>query len=174
MAAKKTITGGSSLEYPDGRAAMLHDERVLNQSYKTAVRRKVAKEFNTGFQHAFHPVYSTFVSKADLTYPQSIPADFIGGYLRSQLLDGATTDQLSKSVLEFDDSWTRSLDSAASLYYLDSFQPIRGEGARSRAAAWVQGKAISSYTDPTDIEAYEQIIEQIDDETVYTYLSDEL
>ena len=106
MAAKKTITGGSSLEHTGDRAAILHDERVLNQSYKTPVRRKVAKEFDTGFQQAFHPVYPTFVNKADLTYPQSIAADFIGGYLRSRLLDGATTDQLGESVLEFDDSWT--------------------------------------------------------------------
>jgi len=174
MAAKKTITGGSSLEHTGDRAAILHDERVLNQSYKTAVRRKVAKEFDTGFQQAFHPVYPTFVNKADLTYPQSIAADFIGGYLRSRLLDGATTDQLGESVLEFDDSWTHSLESAASLYYLDSFQPIRGEGARSRAAAWVQGETISPDTDPTNIEVYEQIIEQIDDERVYAYLSDEL
>ena len=95
-------------------------------------------------------------------------------YLRSQLLNGATNEQLAESLLEFDDSWTHSLDTAALLYYLDSFEPIRGEGTRSRTAAWIQGKVIPLDVDPTDIDVYEQIIQQIDDDTVYTSLNDEL
>lgn len=174
MAAKKTVTSDGSSGHTGNRAAILHDERVLNPDYKTAVRQKAAKVFDTGFQRTFYPIHPTFVNDADLTYPESIAADFIGGYLRSRLLDGATTNQLEDSVLEFDNSWTHSLDTAAPLYYLDSFQPIRGERARSRAAAWILGEAIPRDSDPTDIEVYEQIIQQIEDETVYTYLSDEL
>ena len=153
---------------------MLHDGKLLTPNYKTAVRQKVAKEFDTGFQHAFSPACLAFVNRADLTYPQSIAANYIAGYLRSRLLNGATSDQLAESLLEFDDSWNHSLDTAAPLYYFDSFEPIRGEGARSRAAAWIRGKVIPLDVDPTDIDIYEQIIQQIDDDTVYTYLSDEL
>lgn len=174
MAAKKTITREQPHEHSGDRAAMLHDGKLLTPNYKTAVRQKVAKEFDTGFQHAFYPVCLAFVNRADLTYPQSIAADYIAGYLRSRLLNGATSEQLAESLLEFDDSWTHSLDTAAPLYYLDSFEPIRGEGARSRAAAWIQGKVIPLDVDPTDIDVYEQVIRQIDDDTVYTYLSDEL
>jgi hypothetical protein len=174
MAAKKAVTRDVPHGYDGDRAAILHDGKVLNPNYKNAVRQKVAKEFDTGFQHAFHPVYLAFVNEADLTYPESIAADFIGGYLRSRLLDGSTSDQLNEPVLEFDDSWTHSLDTAAPLYYLDSFQPIRGERARSRAAAWIRGESIPPDADPTDVDVYERIIQQVDDETVYAYLSDEL
>lgn len=115
---------------------------LLTPNYKTAVRQKAAKEFDAGFEQAFVPVYTAFVNQADLTYPQSIAADFIAGSLRSRLLDEATSGQLGDSVAEFDESWTHALETAASIYYLDAFQPIRGEGARSRAAAWIQGETI--------------------------------
>ena len=86
MAVKKTITREQGHEHDSNRAAMLHDGKLLTPNYKTAVRQKVAKEFDTGFQHAFSPVCLAFVNRADLTYPQSIAADYIAGYLRSRLL----------------------------------------------------------------------------------------
>jgi hypothetical protein len=174
MAVKKTITSAAAHERDTDRAALLHDGKLLTPNYKTAVRQKAAKEFDTGFQHAFFPVCLVFVNQADLTYPQSITADYIAGYLRSRLLNGTPSDHFDDSVLEFDESWTHSLETGAPLYYLDAFSPIRGEGARSRAAAWIRGTAIPLDPDPTDIDIYEQIIGQIDDSIVYRYLSDEL
>jgi len=172
MAAKKTITRRPSHDVE--RAALLHDGKLLTPNYKTAVRQKAAKEFDAGFEQAFAPVYTAFVNQADLTYPQSIAADFIAGYLRSRLLDGTTSGQLGDSVAEFDGSWTHALETAVPIYYLDSSQPIRGEGARSRAAAWIRGETIPLDVDPSDVGVYDRIVRRIDDDVVYTYLSDEL
>ena len=172
MAAKKTITRGQP--HNINQVALLHDGKLLTPNYKTAVRQKAAKEFDAGFEQAFAPVYTAFVNRADLTYPQSIAADFIAGYLRSRLLDGMTSDQFGDSLAEFDESWTHALETAAPIYYLDSFQPIRGEGTRSRAAAWIQGETIPLAVDPSDVEVYDRIVRQIDDDVVYTYLSDKL
>jgi hypothetical protein len=114
MAAKKTITRGQSNDID--RTALLHDGKLLTPNYKAAVRQKAAKEFDAGFEQAFASVYTAFVNQADLTYPQSIAADFIAGYLRSRLLDGTMSDQFRDSLAEFDESWTHALERAAPIY----------------------------------------------------------
>lgn len=177
VAIKKSITNGLStgaVSHGCGDTVALHDGSY-NQydSDIEALRFALAGHIDTSFQRNICPVLLAFLQDADKIYPQTTAADYIAGYLRDQLTEVTDVAALAVDAVEqFDNSWRDDGPQPDPVYGLDPFQPVRGEGLRSRVIAWIRGQGLPDEPSPTGRDPYRELISQIDDDTVYEYLQD--
>lgn len=175
VASKKAITGALDHGIFGGEndpTVLLHDgKRDGYGSYNDHLRKQLAMEFDTSFQHAICPVYLTFLQDADQTYPQSNAADYIAGYLRDELLDSMTISDLPyESVHALDPSWLQQAGTPTPVYTLESLCPVEKEEIRSRVLCWLMGRGIPLEPDPTGSDPFREQVKQLSNSTVRDYL----
>lgn len=175
-AAKKSITNplqSGNLAHGCGKTAFLHDGREDSHSdYFKQLKLQMPSAFDTSFQQSICPVLMTFMEEADLTYPATITADYIAGHLAHQLKNGSS--DFPSQVVDFDPSWVDPAPQAEVPYRLDSIRPVREEDVHSRVLAWILGKGIPRNPSPVNRDPYQDQVNQIDDDTVRSYLLEEL
>lgn len=179
MAAKKAVTnaiGHMVRPEEDEHATLLHDGKIdCYGTYEQRLREQVVDDFDRSFRRGVCPVHLTFLQDADRTYPQSNAADYIAGYLRSELMAGRTAAAFgSENVHRFDPSWMREVGEVASVYRLADLEPIREKNRRSRALSWILGKGIPLDPTPTTRDPFRELVAEIPDERVRDYLLTEL
>lgn len=177
-ATKKAITGALDQGIFGGEsdpAILLHDgKRDGYSSYNEYLRKQLAIDFDTSFQHGICPVYLTFLQDADQTYPQSNAADYIAGYLRDALLNSMTVSDFEyDSVHALDSSWIQEAGTPTPVYRLESLRPVEGNEMRSRVLCWLMGRGIPLEPNPTGSDPFREQVEQLSDSTVRDYLLDE-
>lgn len=175
-AAKKSITNplrSGDLAHGCGKTAFLHDGREDSHSdYFAQLKLQMPSTFDTSFQHSICPVLLAFMEGADRTYPATNTADYIAGHLARQLETGRSS--LPTQVIDFDPSWVDPAPQPEVPYRLDSIQPIREENVHSRVLAWILGKGIPTDPSPINRNPYREQVSQINDDTVRSYLLEEL
>lgn len=179
VAGKKSITNGlatGDVAHGCGKTALLHDGRHNSHTdYHPALRESIPSHIDSSFQQSICPVYLTFLEDADRIYPQTTAADYIAGYLRDQLDSVDDVSSLGMDAVKvFDESWVDPAPQPEPVYQLESFQPIREEGRKSRVLAWLKGQGIPDDPSPTGRDPYLNLIDQIEDDVVYTYLRNEI
>lgn len=177
MAVKKSITTGlktGDLAHGCGGTAMLHDGQYDSYSdHYVKLREFASGHFDTGFQRSICPVYLTFLRKADRTYPQNNAADYVAGFLRDQVRNGAQ-GELPNHVYSFDKSWIDSAPQPDPIYHLDEFDPVQEAELHSRVIAWMTGRGLPKEPSPRRRDPYFDLVNQIEDPTVRKYLSEEI
>lgn len=175
-AAKKSITNplqSGELAHGCGKTAFLHDGREDSHSdYFEQLKLQMPSAFDTSFQQSICPVLLAFMEDADLTYPATNTADYIAGHLARQLKNDQS--DLPSQVVDFDSSWVDPAPQAEVPYRLDSIRPIREENVHSRVLAWIWGKGIPRDPSPANRDPYRNQVSQIGDDTVRSYLLEEL
>lgn len=173
MAAKKSITNGLStgdISHGYGETAVLHDGvRDRYSDYSKILRKQLASCCDSSFQRNICPVFLTYLQDADRTYPQSTAADYIAGYIRDEYDN--LINQNNQWIHEFDASWIDPAPQADPVYQLDEFIPVREAGLRSRVMAWLTGRGLPQSPNPTGQDPYQKLLDEIDNQTVYAYLS---
>lgn len=144
IVASKALTGGSG-SMPDyqGPAALVHDggDRMYG-SRQERLRRAATRQFN-GFGDRVTPVYLTQLQDGDRIYPELTAADYIAGYIRSQLPE-AGIEGLGYNIQRIDNSWSVSDDPPCTLYSLRSRDRRQSQRRHDRAAAWIEGRRPST------------------------------
>jgi hypothetical protein len=173
IVASKALTGGSET-VPDfeGPAALVHDggDRMYG-SRQERLRRAATRQFN-GFGDRVTPVYLTQLQDGDRVYPELTAADYIAGYIRSQLpetgIEGTEYD-----VQRIDDSWNVSDDPPCTLYTLRSRDRRQSQQKYDRAAAWIEGRRPSS-DDVWGSQPLQSLANRLQSDVVREYLLNEL
>lgn len=144
IVASKALTNGSgtSPEY-EGPAALVHDggDRMYG-SRQEHLRRAATRQFN-GFGDRITPIYITQLQDGDRIYPELTAADYIAGYIRSQLPETGVSG-IGYNVQRIDESWRASDDPPATLYSLRSRNRRQSRQKYDRVAAWIEGRRPSS------------------------------
>jgi hypothetical protein len=170
----KAMTGGSDGELPEytGPATLLHDGgRHMYGTQQIELRRAAARQFS-GFGDRITPLYLSNLKRGDKTYPEITAADYIAGYLNSQIPQSGI-EGLGCDVQRIDNSWRASDEAPTTLYQLRARNRRRQLTKEDRAAAWIEG-----CRPPEEGAWNEQPLESLADrlrsETVRNYLLDEL
>lgn len=176
MAAKKSITDGlatGNIAHGCNDHVLLHDgKHDPHKDYFEALQEIVPGILDSSFQRIISPVHLAFLQDADRVYPQNTTADFIAGYLREKVED--LDEDLPGHVHRFDKSWIDRAPKPDPVYRLKDFQPVREEELRSRVIAWMTGKGFPQDPSPRNRDPYYELVAQIEDETVYEYLTDDI
>lgn len=142
IVASKAMTGGGNQEIPDfnGPATLMHDGgHQLYGAGQLAIRRAATRQFN-GFGDRVTPVYLSFLEDGDKTYPEITAADFIAGYLRSEIPERGI-EGLRQPVERINESWRASdSDPPSPLYQIRTRDRRRQQAKIARAAAWIEGR----------------------------------
>lgn len=142
IVASKAMTGGGSQEMPDynGPATLMHDGGYqLYGNGQLAIRRAASRQFN-GFGDRVTPVYLSFLEGGDKTYPEITAADYIAGYLRSEIPEQGI-EGLRLPVNRINESWRASdSDPPWPLYQIRTRNRRRQQAKEARAAAWIEGR----------------------------------
>lgn len=169
----KTLTGGSgpTPEY-EGPAALVHDGGArMYGSRQERLRRAATRQFN-GFGDRVTPVYITQLKDGDRIYPEITAADYIAGYVRSQLPDTGI-EGIGYDIQRIDNSWNVSDDPPSTLYSLRSRNRQQSQERYDRAAAWIEGRRPSS--DGTwGNQPFQSLVSRLHSDVVMEYLLDEL
>ena len=173
IVASKALTGGSEA-IPDyeGPAALIHDggDRMYG-SRQERLRRAATRQFN-GFADRVTPVYLTQLQDGDRVYPELTAADYIAGYIRSQLSETGI-EGLNYDVQRIDDSWNVSDDPPCTLYNLRSRNRRQSQQRYDRAAAWIDGRRPSS-DDMWGSQPLQSLANRLQSDAVRDYLLNEL
>ena len=173
----KAMTGGGEGEVPEynGPATLMHDGSPKSDSYgksQIKIRRGAYRQFS-GFSDRVTPVYLSFLSSGDKTYPEITTADYIAGYLRDLLFNQAV-EEVDYSVGRIDQSWKVSdHDPPRPLYELRTRDRRRQLTKEDRAAAWIEDRR------PLDTEGWgsgnlEMLVDRLESDTVRQYLLNQL
>jgi hypothetical protein len=142
IVASKAMTGGSGGEIPeyDGPATLMHDGgHQLYGDSQLAIRRAATRQFD-GFGDRVTPVYLSFLRDGDKTYPEITAADYIAGYLRSEISDQGISG-VDVPLKRIDSSWRASdRDPPTTLYELRTRHRRRQQTKEGRAASWIEGR----------------------------------
>jgi hypothetical protein len=169
----KTLTGGSgpTPEY-EGPAALVHDGGArMYGSRQERLRRAATRQFN-GFGDRVTPVYITQIKDGDRIYPEITAADYISGYIRSQLPDTGIAG-IGYDIQRIDNSWNVSDDPPSTLYSLRSRNRQQSQERYDRAAAWIEGRRPSSDGTWGD-QPFQSLVSRLQSDTVTEYLLDQL
>lgn len=175
LVASKAITASPMSEAPSysGPAVLLPDGSSNTYSNKQRLlRQHAAAQFSGGFTSRYCPVYVSSLSKGDLTYPAITAADYIAGYIRHQMQQGISVEELPKQVLRIDESWSTA-DNPPTIYY--SLRPTGGMQnnlVRSRAISWIEGRKIADEGSLSGRKPYKRIVHRLSSEEVQMYLQD--
>lgn len=169
----KTLTGGSGPipEY-EGPAALIHDggSRMYG-SRQERLRRAATRQFS-GFGNRVTPVYITQLKSGDRIYPELTAADYIAGYVRSQLPDTGI-EGFGYDIQRIDDSWNVSDDPPATLYRLRSRNRRQSQERYDCAAAWIEGRCPSSDSTWGE-QPFQSLVSRLRSDTVREYLLNKL
>ena len=167
----KALTGGSISEY-EGPAAMVHDggSRMYG-TRQERLRRAATRQFN-GFGDRVTPVYITQLQDGDRIYPELTAADYIAGYIRSQLPETGI-ERLGYNIQRIDESWNVSDDPPSTLYSLRSRNRRQSQQKYDRAAAWIEGRRPSS-DDAWGNQPLQSLANRLRSDVVQEYLLNEL
>lgn len=169
--AKKTITHapgpyeGDSVLVPDGTTNTYgkEQERLCVQG---------STFFGGGFQSRYGSVYISGLSKADLTYPEVMAADFIAGYAYRCLTNDRVReiDKLSGFIGWFDENWREPSTTPVPFYGIGPLTMDYGEREKSRVVSWIKGNRPDEVTfDGSN--RYQNVVGYLESETVRSYLS---
>jgi len=174
IVASKAMTGGSDGEMPDydGPAILLHDGGAgMYGKQQIELRRAAARQFS-GFGDRITPVYLSNIVKGDMTYPEITAADYIAGYLKSEI-SGVGIENLGYGIDRIDNSWRSSDESPTTLYRLRARNGRRKATSEDRVAAWIEGRR------PPEEPAWNEqplgsLVDRLHSGTVREYLLEEL
>lgn len=169
--ASKALTSGEIPEY-EGPAAFIHDggERMYGNRQMT-LRRAAGRQFN-GFADRITPVYLTQLQDGDKTYPELTAADYIAGYLRSEIPQMGI-EGVGHGVERIDNSWRASDDPPVTLYSLRARNRQRSQHSEDRAAAWIEGRRPSPES-AWEEQPLQSIVDRLHSDVVKEYLLTEL
>lgn len=171
--AKKTITAdvdyqGDAVLLPDGATSMYGDQQAH-------LRRQSSQFFDGPFESAFGTVYTSGLSKADLTYPEVVAADYIAGYVRDIIaVQDQSVGDFGDNVVWFDSNWREPSDVAPAPFY--ALTPATGQYGvveESRVVAWVKGR----HPDGDDHDVSGQVrnaVDMLESDKVQQYLLDSI
>lgn len=167
---QKTITGvdhysGDAVIIPDGA-----DDMYGNQ--QRYLRQQASQMFGGSFPSIFGEVYISALPKADLTYPEVAAADYLSGYLRSQLRQGMDLGSLPPNVVRFDYNWREPETSPAPFYTLQRASSDYGAIERRRIMAWVLGRHPEGDEFDTSSQFTNRLTQMLESETVQQHLSE--
>lgn len=169
----KAMTGSNdSLPDYDGPATLMHDGGTrMYGNGQIAIRRAASRQFN-GFADRHTPVYLSFIQDGDKTYPEITAADYISGYLRSEIQKRGIED--IELLDRIDHSWRASNDEPpATLYQICARRRGRPQGKEERAAAWIGGRRPPE-SDSWDGSQLDSLTNRINSDIVREYLRKEL
>lgn len=143
MVSSKAMTGGNLDTMPDydGPAALVHDGGGSGGLYgkqQITFRRYASRQFQ-GFGDRVTPVYLTFLPDGDKTYPEITAADYIAGFLKSEI-ESVGIDVLNPLVQRIDPSWRSSDETPMTYYRIRSRTRRRRDHKQQRVAAWIDGR----------------------------------
>lgn len=155
----------------DGDAVLLHDggENTYGANQRV-LREQAATTFDASFQSSICPVFVAPMTKADLTYPEAIAADYLAGYVRERVAAGSSVETLPPQVVRIDTSWTEPTVAPASLFQVRTSGVSQDAAIRTRIAAWLEGRRPPKSTSLTNDSHYERLVARIQDDTLRTYL----
>lgn len=173
IVASKALTGGSgSVPEYEGPAALVHDggSRMYG-SRQDRLRRAATRQFN-GFGNRVTPVYITQLQDGDRIYPEVTAADYIAGYIRSQLPETGI-EGIGYDVQRINDSWNVSDDPPCTLYTLRSRDRRQSQQRYDRAVAWIEERQPSS-DDVWGSQPLQSLADRLQSDVVQEYLLNEL
>jgi hypothetical protein len=116
-------------------------------------------------------MYVTALTAADLTYPEVTAADYIAGFVREAVDDGAQVRELPDEVTWFDSNWREPSVSPVPFYRIRGVSGEYGSIARTRVAAWVKGRNPDG--DDYDVSSqWRNTLEMIESPDLRQYLSE--
>lgn len=171
IAATKALT--SLTEY-EGEAAILHDGG--GDEYGTGrikLRRAAANQFE-GFAERHTPIHAVCLDSGDRIYPEITTADYIAGYLRSEIIDSGSIDLAEWDVGKIDDSWsTPSNQQPDPEYVIETRNRQRSPPRQDRAASWIEGRRPPS-DESWGSKPLKSLVSRLQSDTVQKYLLEEL
>lgn len=170
----KAMTGGSNKSPPnyDGPATLMHDggRRMYGDS-QIAIRRAAHRQFS-GFSDRHTPVYISFITDGDKTYPEITAADYISAYLRSEIPNRGI--ESISSLNRIKESWrASSTEPPATLYQIRTRRRGRPQRKEERAAAWIEGRRPPE-SDSWNSSQLKPLVNRLESDTVREYLLNEL
>lgn len=143
MVSSKAMTGGNLDTKPEyeGPAALIHDGGGSGGLYGTqqiTFRQYASRQFQ-GFEDRVTPVYLAFLQDGDKTYPEITAADYIAGYLKSEI-ERFGIGYLNSLVQRINSSWRASNETPMTHYQIRSRTRRRHDHKQQRIAAWIDGR----------------------------------
>lgn len=170
----KSMTGSDDSPVPDydGPATLMHDGgRRMYGNSQIAIRKAANRQFS-GFADRHTPVYVSFMSDGDKTYPEITAADYISAYLRSEI--PSRSIESIRSLDRIDESWrASSKEPPATLYEIRARRRGRPQQKEERAAAWIDGRR-PPQRDSWDGSQLDSLVDRLKSDTVREYLLNEL
>lgn len=172
-ATSKSLTTPHTKTSPsvDGDAVLLHDggENTYGSNQRV-LREQAAETFDGSFQSHVCPVFVAPLTKADLTYPEVIAADYLAGYVRERVAEGRSIEALPPQVVRIDGNWTGPTVAPASSFRLRTSGVSQADLVRTRITAWIDGQRPSESASLTNDGHYGRRVAQIENETLRSYL----
>lgn len=171
IVSSKTMTGGEAPDF-EGPAAIIHDGGHQLYGTRMVTFRQYASRQFRGFEDRFTPVYLSYLIGGDKTYPEITAADYIAGYLKSEIEERGI-EGVTPPVQRIDKSWRSSNESPLSLYRLRSRTRRRQNRKEERVAAWMDGRQ-TSYEETWGGQPLEALVDRLNSERVREYILEEL
>lgn len=155
----------------DGDAVLLHDGgEDTYGSNQRVLREQATATFDASFQSHACPVLVAPLTKADLTYPEVIAADYLAGYVRTRVAEGNPIEMLPPQVVRIDASWREPSVAPASSFRLRTSGAVQDSAIRTRITAWLEGRRPSESAPLTNDAHYDRLVTRIQDDTLRSYL----
>jgi hypothetical protein len=171
IAATGTI---AQLQEYEGAAAILHDGRGDEfGNGRVKLRRAASNQFK-GFADRNTPVYVACLESGDRIYPEITAADYIAGYLRSEIMEFGDISETNWEIGRINESWsTPSTQQPTPEYVVETRNRQRRPHREDRAAAWIEGRRPPS-DDHWGSTSIESLVNRLQSDTVKQYLLEEL
>lgn len=172
IAATKSLV--QAQEYEGDAAVLLDGDGDKYGNSRIKLRRAASDQFE-GFSDRHTPVHVACLgSGGDRVYPEITAADYIAGYLRSEILEFGSIDEIDWGVDRIDKSWsTPSSRQPTPEYIVETRNRKRRPHREDRAAAWIEGRRPPS-DDHWGDTSLESLVSRLESDTVQRYLLEEL
>lgn len=155
----------------DGDAVLLHDGgEDTYGSNQRVLREQAAATFDASFQSHVCPVLVTSLTKADLTYPEVIAADYLAGYVRTRVAEGTAIEALPPQVVRIDANWQEPSVAPMASFRLRTSGVAQDDAIRTRITAWLDGRRPSESASLTSDAHYDRLVGRVRDDTLRSYL----
>lgn len=172
-----TLPTQSTVVSCEGDALVLHDggHNVYYPNLRP-LRIQAASMFDSSFEAEFAPVYVSAFSKADLTYPEVIAADFIAGYIRYKIASDSLDciETCHENVSRIDAAnWRNPTNlSPKPLYQVQQGTRLENTTIRTRVVTWMDGRRPPEGS-VTSTDFFEEFVSnRLESKSVQAYLRD--